>query len=566
MAYDLLIKNGRIVDGTGRPSFQGSVAVEDGRIVEVGKVSGPAKRTIDAQGLVVSPGFIDNHCHYDAQVTWDPLCTFSCYHGATTVVFGNCSLTLAPAKEGDHYALAQMLSRVEAIPMEVLQAGVDWSWRTVPEYLNAIERRLGVNAGVLMGHSAIRRYVMGEASQERGATEDEVRQMQGIVREGLEAGALGLSVSRNQGHFDTTGRLLPAILAPVDEMMALASSMKDIGTGIVQCGGGTTPEMKEGLCSRLSRVSGRPVVYNNITHRWSAPNQWREHLDYVEKTVKEGNRAYPLLSPRRNVNRFTMLNSQVFDRLPTWKPIMEGSPEQKKAAFRDKEMRKKLRWEAVEGAEVPYNAFSRRWDYFFVAQPSLAKNQSLKGKSIDQIAREQGKDVLDAFLDLVLEEDLKTGFELVQGGGDEEAMAEMLRNPNVIIGLSDGGAHVVFEAGYGYSTYFLGHWVREKGVMGLEEGVRKLTSVPAELFGMEDRGALKPGLNADITIFDPNTIAPLEAEEVQDFPAGGRRLRQLSEGVYCTIVNGEVLIREGKHTGALPGRVARNGRWRSKRG
>ena len=561
MTYDLLVKNGRVVDGSGMPSFHGDVAVKDGKIAQIGKVNAPARRVINAGGMVVAPGFIDNHCHYDAQVTWDPLCTFSCYHGATSVVIGNCSLTLAPVRDHDHYALAQMLSRVEAIPIDALEAGVNWSWNTVPEYIQALDNRLGVNVGVLIGHSAVRRYVMGEASQDRDATDSEVEQMKSLVREGMAAGALGLSVSRNQGHFDLAGKPLPAIIAPVEELFALASAVGEMGAGIVQCGGGTLPEMTENLCSRLSQVSGRPVVYNNITHRWSAPNQWKEHLDFLEHTVSQGNRAFPLISPRSNNTRFTMLNAQIFDRLPAWKPIMEGSPAEKMLAFRDPDTRKRLRLEAVEGADVPYNAFSRRWDHFFVTKPTLDKNQGLRGKSIAQIAQEQETDVLDAFLDLVLEERLETGFELNQSGGDEAAMARMLTSPLPVIGLSDGGAHVIYDAGYGYSTHFLGYWVREKGIMTLEEAIRKLTFVPASLFDMQDRGLLRPGFAADLVVFDPDTIAPLEAEEVWDFPAGSKRLAQFSKGIEYTIVNGEVLIEKGTHTGAYPGRVIRNSRY-----
>ncbi len=558
MAYDLLITNARIIDGSGGPSSEGSVAVTGGTIQSVGKVSGSATRVIDAQGLAVSPGFIDNHCHYDAQVTWDPLCTFSCYHGATSVVIGNCSLSLAPVRDEDHYALAQMLSRVEAIPIESLQEGINWSWNTVPEYMAALDGNLGVNLGVLIGHSAVRRYVMGEESQERDATEAEIQAMKALVREGMEAGALGFSVSRNMGHFDLTGRPLPAIVAPEEELFALTSVVGDVGAGILQCGGGTTPEMQSGLCSRLSTESGRPLVYNNITHRWSAPNQWREHLDYVTDTVDRGNRAYPLISPRSSNTRFTMLNAQVFDRLPSWKPIMEGSPAQKMTAFRDPEVRRRLRLEAVEGADVPFNAFSRRWDHLFITAPALEKNRGLKGMSIDRLATEQDKDVLDAFLDLILEEGLETGFELNQSGGDEAAMTNMLTSPYPVVGLSDGGAHVIFDAGYGYSTYFLGHWIRDKQIMSLEQAVRKLTSIPAELFDITDRGLIKEGLAADLVIFNPDTIGPLEPVMVDDFPGGSKRLAQFAEGIEYTIVNGQVLMEGGEHTGALPGRVLRN--------
>jgi N-acyl-D-amino-acid deacylase len=257
--YDLLIKGGRVVDGSGMPSFYGDVAIKDGKIAEMGHLDGPAARTIDASGRVVAPGFIDNHCHFDAQVTWDPLCTFSPNHGVTTVIFGNCSLGLAPVRPDDHDALAMMLSRVEAIPMESLSAGVEWGWTTFPEYLDFLDRRLGVNAGVMMGHSAIRRYVMGDDAAEREtATGDELEAMKAIIREGIRAGAAGLSFDRNGGHLDLLGRRIPAIVAPIEEIYELASALKGLPAGVLQCGSAYPLEIREGFATRMGEVSGRP--------------------------------------------------------------------------------------------------------------------------------------------------------------------------------------------------------------------------------------------------------------------------------------------------------------------
>ena len=556
--YDLLIRDGLVVDGSGMPAFHADVGIERGKVTEIGRLGGPAKRTIDADGRAVAPGFIDNHCHFDAQVTWDPLCTFSPNHGVTTVIFGNCSLGLAPARPDDHEALAMMLSRVEAIPMESLEAGVPWGWATFPEYLDVLDRRLGVNAGVLMGHSAVRRYVMGEDAYDReAATGPELEAMKAIVREGVTEGALGLSFDRNTGHLDLLGRRIPGIVAPVEEIYELASALRGLSSGVLQCGSAYPLEIRDGFATRMSEASGRPVVYNQLVYNATTPDAWRAHLDLVEQRVREGRRVYPVVNPRPQSTRFTMRNAQVFDRLPTWQAVMTGSDEQKLAAFRDPSMRLRLHAEAVEGENIPVTALPIRWEGIFVAKPALDKNAGLAGKSVAQVAHEQDKDVLDAFLDLVVEETLATSFRNSQAGGDNEAMAAMLGSPYTMIGLSDAGAHVVFEAGYGYSSVVLGHWVREERVLTLEEAVRKLSFMQASVYGLHDRGLLRPGMAADVVVFDPDTIAAEETDETHDLPGGLMRLRQLARGVDYTIVNGQTLMEGGEHTGAYPGRVMR---------
>ena len=556
--YDLLIRDGLVVDGSGMPAFHADVGIERGKVTEIGRLGGPAKQTIDADGRAVAPGFIDNHCHFDAQVTWDPLCTFSPNHGVTTVIFGNCSLGLAPARPDDHQALAMMLSRVEAIPMESLEAGVPWGWATFPEYLDVLDRRLGVNAGVLMGHSAVRRYVMGEDAYEReAATGPELEAMKAIVREGVTEGALGLSFDRNTGHLDLLGRRIPGIVAPVEEIYELASALRGLSSGVLQCGSAYPLEIRDGFATRMSDASGRPVVYNQLVYNANTPDAWRAHLDLVEQRVREGRRVYPVVNPRPQSTRFTMRNAQVFDRLPAWQAVMTGSDEQKLAAFRDPSMRRRLHAEAVEGENIPVTALPIRWEGVFVARPALEKNAGLAGKSVAQVAQEQDKDVLDAFLDLVVEETLATSFRNSQAGGDNEAMAAMLGSPYTMIGLSDAGAHVVFEAGYGYSSVVLGHWVREERVLTLEEAVRKLSFMQASVYGLHDRGLLRPGMAADVVVFDPDTIAAEETDETHDLPGGLMRLRQLARGVDYTIVNGQTLMEGGEHTGAYPGRVMR---------
>jgi N-acyl-D-aspartate/D-glutamate deacylase len=554
MPHDLIIKNGKIVDGSGLPGFHGDVAVSGGRIVEIGKVSGTASQILNADGLVVAPGIIDNHTHYDAQVTWDPLCTYSCYHGVTTVVMGNCSLAMAPAHREDREMLAGVLSHVEAIPLEAIQAGVTWSWETIPEYLSVLDQRLGINVASLIGHSAVRRYVMGEAAQERHATDEEVAAMKAIVREGLEAGAVGVSFERNLRHFDWNGRLAPTNLASDAEIFAVAGVPDEVGRGVIQFGG------DRNLSRQVAKSSRRPVFYGNITQQAVAPDKWRKQLAEAENMMREGHRAYQFVMPRPGDLRYTLKTAQHFDALATWKSVMLLPFEKRKQAFRDPETRAKLHREAVETPMDPNRAgdFTRRWDLQFVFRPALPKNQHLTGKSVAEIAQEQGKDVLDTFLDLALDEDLETEFERREVNSDEAAMTALLTSPYTVIGQSDGGAHVVFRTDYSYSTYLFSHWVREREIMSLEEAIRKLTFVPASLFGFFERGLVRPGMAADLMVFDPATISPLEPGEAHDLPGGAKRRKQLAQGIEWTVVNGQVLMERGKHTGAYPGKVARS--------
>lgn len=561
MAYDLLVQNGLIVDGSGMPAYRGDVGVKDGKIVEIGRLTGPAARTVNADGRAVAPGFIDNHAHYDGQVTWDPLCTFSPQHGATSVIFGNCSLALAPVRPGAkaQSRTAEFLSYVEAIPMEVLST-IDVDWETIPQYMDKLDQRLGVNTGTLIGHTPLRYYVMGDECQKRAATPDEIKAMQDVVREGMTAGALGLSLSRQKGHFDPQGVPIPALWAADEEIFALADVLRELSTGTIQCGGGVDQELTDGMMARLAEASGRTVVYNSLSQSVRWPEKWKQHMARVDETAAQGIRAYPMCSPNRVTQDFTMKNCQVFRGLPTWHPILLATDEEKLRAYADPAVRDKLHAEAVERS-VPTNAvgFSKTWwDYMWVNEPVLEKNKDLQFKTIGEIAAMQGKRVIDAFLDLVVEEKLETRFLQAENNIDDEAMTAILTYPNAIIGLGDGGAHVQFHGGYGYTTRLLGEWVRQRKVLTLEQAVRKLTFESASVFGIHDRGMLRPGLAADIVIFDPATVNAGKETVVRDFPAGGWRIREEAEGVHYTIVNGQVLLEDGEHTGALPGRVLRN--------
>jgi N-acyl-D-aspartate/D-glutamate deacylase len=414
-----------------------------------------------------------------------------------------------------------------------------------------------------MGHTAIRYYVMDEDCQSRSATDDELKQMQQLVREGMEAGALGLSVSRNKGHYDPQGTHIPALWADEKEIFALAEVLREMGTGIIQSGGGREAEMDSGLMARLSEATGRPVVYNNLGQSVRRPGQWKTHMDRVNETVAKGIRAYPLCSPNRTTQTFNMSNSQLWRGSPTWHPILLASDEDKLKAYADPAVRKKLHDEMVEGTVViPGGTIAKDWwNYIWVHEPVLEKNKWMIEKSLKEVADAEGKGIIDSFLDLVVEEKLETVFMQAENNVEEEAMRQILTYPNALIGLSDGGAHVQFHGGYGFSTRLLSEWVREKQAMTLEAAVRRLTFDSANTFGLYDRGMIRPGMRADITVFDPDTVKPLPEFVVHDFPAGGWRFKEPAQGIYCTFVNGQMLMKEGNHTGNLPGRVLRNARY-----
>jgi N-acyl-D-aspartate/D-glutamate deacylase len=555
--YDLLIQGGRLYDGSGLPSCIGDVAVQDGKIVEAGRLRGTARRTVNADGLAVAPGFIDFHTHLDAQLLWDPIASSSCFHGITTVIPGNCGLTLAPSRPQDRESILDSFVRVEAMPAKVLKDAVSWEWESFGEYLNRLNGRLGVNVAALLGHCALRQYVMGEAACERAATADEIGRMKRVLKESVLAGAIGFSTNRNPVHMRTDGRPIASRLADDQELFELAGVLGELNRGSIQISIGTlgiaVPEKKGvDLFKRLASV-GRPVIWQAIAHRWDKPDQWRELLDLAEESLAAGVPSFPLCNARLFNNRFNLKNAQVFDDLPTWKQILFTPLERRMEIFRDPEARQKLRYEAVENHFR--SRFSRRWDLVYMIKAATPKNKPLEGKSVAEIAQMQNKEVLDAFLDLSLEENLDTLFQTSSNNGDEKAVAEILKSPFTLVGQSDAGAHLIYDAGYGYATRFLGHWIRERKIMSLEEGVRKLTFMVASIFGLNDRGLIRPGMAADLVLFDPQTVGDCEAELANDLPGGEKRLIQRAKGVQMTIVNGQVLTEDGKHTGALPGKV-----------
>jgi len=561
--YDLLLKGGRIYDGSGMPSHNGDIGIANGKIVDIGRLNNAAKRTLNVDGLAVSPGFIDPHTHLDAQLFWDPLGTSSCFHGVTSVVVGNCGLSLAPAKVEDREAVIKSFVRVEAISRRVLEEGIQWKWTSTAEYLHVLGNRLGINVGALVGHIAVRHYVMGEDAVEREATPEEVAKMKQLVRQGMEAGAVGFSTNQNPRHIREDRKPVASRLASDEELGSLLDVLGEMNAGVVQLsGGGADARGRIAYAAQMARRTGRRVLWQSISHSWSRPHHWREMLANTERVFKEeGLPIYAMTQAKPFQNRYTLRDAQCFDEFPTWKSALFSPLEARKQMFGDAAVRKKLRAEAIEDQSP--SVFPRRWDVIFVDAVKLAKNKSQEKKSIQEIAQAQGKDGLDCFLDISLEEDLETRFVHTNTQGDPQAVCEILKHPSVMIGQSDAGAHMGYDARFGYSTAFLGRWVRDHGIMPLEEAVSKLTFRVASVFGLNDRGLLRPGMAADIAVFDPATVNTLEPEYVQDLPGNETRMIQKAVGVPYTVVNGELVIENGAPTGALPGKVLRPTAWKN---
>ncbi len=562
MDYDLLVRRGRVVDGSGLPSYVADVGVRDGKIIEVGRLRGSAARTIDADGLAVSPGFIDHHTHLDAQMLWDPYGTCEPQHGVTTVVMGNCGLSLAPIKKGDEDAVVQSFVRVEAIPRFALEEGVKWAWNSYGQYLDNFEGKLGINVGGLVGHIAMRHNVMGEEAVERTATGKEIQQMRGLVADAMAGGALGLSTNRNERHMREDGKPVASRLADDEELFALCDVLAEGNGGVIETILGRNKIEHFNFYHELARRTQRPVLWQSLQHRWAEPTLWREQLDAVEPIFREGYQAYGLSHTVPLVRHFELKNCQVFDEFPTWKNLMFLPVEVRKQAFADPATRQKLR--ADLASPVPTN-FHRNWNIVRVEKTFKPENQGYAGKTIAELGAMRNQDPLDAFLDLALDEDLRTVFWNSNNGGDVDAMGEILRSPYVLVGTSDAGAHVQFGADFGYCTVLLGMWVRERQVMSLEQAVHKLTFHVASIFGLQGRGLLRPGYAADLAIFDPKTVNSHEPEWANDYPAGSKRLVQRSVGMHFTIVNGSVIHEDGRMSGDLPGHVLRGPLYRQQK-
>jgi N-acyl-D-aspartate/D-glutamate deacylase len=572
MTYDLLIKNGTIVDGSGAPRFSGDIGVREGKVAEVGRLTGEARRTVDADGLVVAPGIIDVHTHYDPQLTFEPLATSSVWHGVTTVVGGNCGFTLAPNRPQDRDFLVRMFAGVEGMSQSVLEAGLPWTWRSFPEFLATLVRRLGINTMVYVGHSALRRHVMGEAASERAANADELRRMKDLLCEGLAAGGAGFTTSLNAAHVDGDGRPVPSRAATDAEVMELASTLAETGAGAMELAyrsGSWDDAERRAYLTEMSRVSGGRPVLAGFSPRADDPDYHRRALRFLDGAAAEGGKIVLQVRNHPHDRPFNFnegptletLPTASLDQLPSWRALLQLPPAERLARLRDPEARAQLRAEVERPSYDPARGRMLpppKWQTITVAQVARPAHKRYEGRRVVDIAAAEGRHVADVLLDLALAEDLGTRF-FYRGidEAEEELYAEVLRSPHTMVGTSDGGAHLERDDGADWSTYFLRHWIGDRQILSLEEGISRLTAFPARVMGLADRGVLKPGYAADMFLFDPAQLRLISKHQVQDFPKGGVRYVTEPAGIEKVIVNGEVLVDQGRHTGAYPGKVLR---------
>jgi N-acyl-D-aspartate/D-glutamate deacylase len=545
--HDLVIRSALLVDGLGSPPRRGDLAVSQGKIQEVGKSRFSGKQTIDADGLALMPGIIDNHTHYDAQITWDPRVSPSPQLGVTTAVIGNCGFTIAPCRAADRELVMRNLTQVEGMSLEVLRNAIRWDFETVPQYLDLLERQgAAVNIAVFAGHSAIRTYVMGEAATQRVATDDEIAAMKTIVLEAMRAGAVGFSTSTSPAHNGEGGVPMPSRLADEKELRALAGSLKEAGRGVFMLtkGGHTRMEFLDQLSSECTR----PVVVAALLHNSTNPDSVFKDLDAIRESNARGRRLVGAVSCCPLAMDFTLRSPYTFEGLQSWQPALPLKGSAYEAKLRDKSFRDAVRLELATPAH--FRLFNGEWDKVQVVE---SRRKEAEQRSIAELARASGGDPLDAMLDLALEEDLDTVFSALLLNSDEAAVGRMLRHPASMVSLSDAGAHLSFFNDAGFGLHLLGHWVRERGVLTLEDAVRRLTSHPASVFGIRQRGALMAGYHADLLLFDPATVSRGPKRRVFDLPGGHPRLTTAAIGVEGVWVNGVRLSEE-----ALPGRLLRD--------
>ncbi len=556
MRLDLILRGGTICDGSGAAARAGDVAVRDGRILAVGEFDGSAHRIINVDGLIVAPGFVDVHTHYDAQIIWDGLCTPSCWHGVTSVVLGNCGFALAPCRPSERDRLLRMLEHVEGMPYASLSAGVAWEWESISQYLGMLGRRpLGLNVGVLLGHSPIRAYVLGDAAYERAASLTEIARMQALVREGMAAGALGFATSRSPGHVGEGGRPVPSRLAMRDELHALARAMAERGQGIVEITPETFPISPAELADleALAWDINRPISFSAILDLPDRDDVWEPVFARLRAASARGARVVPQVSCRPMRFDFDIeTGCASLDAAPCWRRFRSAASRQERfGLLGDAAFRAAFRAETIGRIDSPA---SRRWSSVVVEHVVRPDFRTLAGLSLGDIAARRGGDVVDALFDLARDDD-QVRFSMLLLNYDEDRVEPLLRQPESLIALSDAGAHVSILCDAGYATHLLGHWVRERKLFSWEEAVRRLTSMPAEIYGIAHRGRLAPGMVADITCFDPARVAMLAPERVRDFPAGAERYVARATGIEHVLVAGVEFIANGEWTGAYPGKL-----------
>src|SRR5215470_17204262 len=554
---DLLVRGGMLADGTGSPIRRGDVGIRNGRIAAIGAVSGSATRVIDAEGAVVAPGFVDIHTHYDVQVFWDRMLSISPWHGVTTVVMGNCGFGVAPTRPGHRELILRTLERVEGMSLEALLAGVgrEWPFETFPEFLDALEARgTAINVGALVGHTPVRLQVLGEEATEREATDAEIAAMRAIVGEAMAAGALGFATSKSPTHVGDAGRPVPSRAASLREIETLADCLGEAGHGVMQATIGPGFFLSE--LATIARRTGRPVTWTALLGGMLGPDGHRGVLEQSAALQADGVAVIPQVSCRPLMVEFQMKAPFPLESMSLFRPVSQADAAGKKRIYADTEFRRALR-ERTEAGPLG-GRFADMQITEHAPEPSLAERR------LGDVAAERGIHPVDLMLDLALASDLETRFRLAILNTDPAVVAELLVHPATMIGLSDAGAHASQLCDACAPTELLGTWVRERGVLSLEEAVRRLTSQPAEVFGITDRGRLAPGLAADVTVFDPATVGCTPLRRVRDFPAGADRLVSDARGIRAVIVNGTVIREDGRDavdaTGPLPGRVLRGGR------
>ncbi|PDH67755.1 MAG: aminoacylase [Acidimicrobiales bacterium MED-G01] len=559
--FDVVIRNGLVVDGTGSPGRLADVAVRDGRIVAIGEVPDKGDREIDAEGLVVAPGFVDVHTHFDAQVFWDTTLSPSPLHGVTTVISGNCGFTIAPLEPEHGDYMMRMLARVEGMPLASLQQGVPWNWRTFGEYLDAIDGSLMPNAGFLVGHSALRRTVMGERSVGEFASDDELRAMKELLAESIAAGGLGFSSSWAKTHNDADGEAVPSRHASETELVELCSVLRD--TSAVALEFIPTIERFDDevyqLLTDMSVAADRPLNWNVIFANARQADVIQEKLRASDFAAEQGGRVVALTAPMPAESRLCFESGFLLDTLHGWSEPMSLPHEEKLALLSDPERRSELN----ENAQKP-SAFRgiARWERLTVGEVTKQDLKHLEGRTIGDIAEELGETPWEALCEIVIEDDLKTGLYPPAAGDNEESWAlrqALWNDERCLIGASDAGAHLDFLATFNYSTYLLAA-ARDRNLLSLESAVQKLTDAPARLYGLKDRGRIEDGWCADLVIFDADKVAPAEIEVREDLPGGAWRLYSEAVGVHHVFINGEQAVLDGQFTDARPGTLLRSGR------
>ncbi|HTQ21783.1 N-acyl-D-amino-acid deacylase family protein, partial [Mycobacterium sp.] len=557
--YDLLIRDAQIVDGTGAPARHGDVGVSDGRIVAVGEATDPAAKIVDAEGLTLAPGFVDLHTHYDAQLFWDPTASPSVQHGVTTVFGGNCGFTLAPAAPDQQDYLTRMLARVEGMPLDALRAGLDWGWASFGDWLDRLEGRIAVNAGFLVGHSALRLAAMGSDGIGEQASPEQVEKMVGVLHDALAAGALGLSTSQSPTHNDGGGQPVPSRSASRDELVALAGGLRahpgtTLEAIIAGCLSGFTDE-DIALLTDMSVAADRPLNWNLLAVTAANPAGHQKQLRAWDVAAERGGRVVALTLPQAMKIRLSFLSGFVLDGLPGWRDTMHLPVPERLAALADPEVRRRL----AEGASSKEAGMLRglaQWDRLIVVETFADENADATGRSVGEVAAARGGEPFDTLLDIVIADQLRTGLSPSMGGNDAadwRARAQVWRHPGAVIGGSDAGAHLDMMCGAIYTTSLLGRGVREHQVVTLEEAVRLITDVPARFYGLIERGRIAPGWHADLVLFDPATVDHGPERTRYDLPSGAPRLVAEAHGISSVLVGGVEVCRDGAATGAMPG-------------